>query len=92
VTLSTGDFILVNLSNGKIPFLGEFPEPFTNNAFIKGLDFCGIGIMGKYMCYGKTTSGHALTVDKRLMETVIGTVTIQNSQLITPSRAGYYVE
>ena len=92
VTLSTGDFILVNLTNGKIHFLGEFPEPFTNNAFIKGLDFCGIGIMGKYMCYGKTTSGYALTVDKRLMETVVGEIMYLDSQLITPSRAGYYIE
>lgn len=91
ITLSTGDFILVNLNDGKIQFLGEFPEPFTNNAFVRGTDFCGIGIMGKYMCYGKTKSGYALTIDKRLMETVIGFVTYQD-KLIAPTRVGYYIE
>jgi len=92
VTLSTGDFILINLNNGKIQFLGEFPEPFTNNAFVKGTDFCGIGIMGKYMCYGKTKSGYGLTIDKRLMETIIGRITYVDSQLIAPSRVGFYIE
>jgi outer membrane protein assembly factor BamB len=92
VTLSTGDFILINLNDGKIQFLGEFPEPFTNNSFAKGNDYCGIGIMGKYMCYGKTKSGFALTVDKRLMETIIGKVIYQDKKLIAPSRVGYYVE
>lgn len=92
ITLSTGDFILVNLNDGKIQFLGEFPEPFTNNSFIKGTDYCGIGIMGKYMCFGKTKSGYALTVDKRLMETIIGKVIFQDNKLIAPSRVGYYVE
>lgn len=91
ITLSTGDFILMNLVDGKIQFLGEFPEPFTNNAFMKGSDYCGIGIMGKYMCYGVAKNGYALTTDKRLMETVIGRVTYQN-QLIAPTRVGYYIE
>lgn len=92
ITLSTGDFILFNLNDGKIFFLGEFPEPFTNNAFKKGEDYCGIGIMGKYMCYGRAKNGFALTVDKRLMETVIGRVSVQDSKLIAPSRVGFYLE
>lgn len=92
ITLSTGDFILFNLNDGKIFFLGEFPEPFTNNAFRKGEDYCGIGIMGKFMCYGKSKSGFALTVDKRLMETVIGRVSLLESKLIAPSRVGFYTE
>ena len=92
VTLSTGDFILINLTDGMIQFLGEFPEPFLNNTFVKGSDYCSIGIMGKYMCYGKTKSGFALTVDKRLMETIIGKVIYQDQKLIAPTRVGYYVE
>ncbi|MBA2403342.1 MAG: PQQ-binding-like beta-propeller repeat protein [Bdellovibrionales bacterium] len=92
MTLSTGDFIIVNMNDGKIQFLGEFPEPFINSVFMKGSDYCSIGIMGKYMCYGKTKAGYALTVDKRLMETVIGNVMYQDSKLIAPSRVGYYVE
>jgi hypothetical protein len=92
VTLSTGDFILIGLNDGKIQFLGEFPEPFLNNTFMKGSEYCSIGIMGKYMCYGKTKSGFALTVDKRLMETIIGKITYQNHILIAPTRVGYFVE
>jgi hypothetical protein len=92
ITLSTGDFILFNLNDGKIFFLGEFPEPFTNNAFKRGSDYCGIGIMGKFMCYGRAKNGFALTVDKRLMETVIGRVSVLESNLVAPSRVGFYVE
>ena len=78
--------------NSKITFLGEFSEPFINSAFLKGSDYCGIGIMGKYMCYQQTKSGFGLSVDKRLMETIIGKVTFQDGKLIAPSRTGYYVE
>lgn len=92
ITLSTGDFILFNLQNGKIQFLGEFPEPFTNNAFMKGDEYCGIGIMGKYMCYKKTKSGFALSVDKRIMESVIGEVSIMDGKVIAPSRVGFHIE
>lgn len=92
MTLSTGDFIIFNLNDGKIHFLGEFSEPFTNNTFKKGTDLCSIGIMGKYMCYGKTKAGYALTVDKRLMETIIGQISYQDSKLTAPSRVGYYQE
>jgi outer membrane protein assembly factor BamB len=92
VTLTTGDFILINLNEGKIQFLGEFPEPFLNNTFMKDADYCSIGIMGKYMCYGKAKTGYALTVDKRLMETVIGKIIYENKKIIVPTRVGYYVE
>lgn len=92
VTLSTGDFINVNLVDGKIQFMGEFPEPFTNNSFMKGEAFCGVGIMGKFMCYSKTRSGFALSTDKRLMETVIGKVLWDNGKLVAPTRVGYYFE
>lgn len=92
ITLSTGDFINVNLNDGKIQFMGEFPEPFTNNSFMKGKAYCGVGIMGKYMCYSKTKSGFALSTDKRLMETVIGKVTFDGGKLVAPSRIGYYQE
>lgn len=92
VTLSTGDFILINLNNGKIQFLGEFPEPFLNSTFMKGPEYCAIGIMGKYMCYGVAKNGYALTTDKRLMETVIGKVYYDNNTLIAPTRVGYYIE
>jgi hypothetical protein len=92
VTLSTGDFINVNLNDGKIQFMGEFPEPFTNNSFMKGQAFCGVGIMGKFMCYSRAKSGYALSTDKRLMETVIGKVIWENGKLVAPSRLGYYQE
>lgn len=92
VTLSTGDFILVNLSNGKIQFIGEFPEPFTNNSFMYHGNYCGIGIMGKYMCYAKTKDGFALAKDKRLMETVVGEILVDQTKVVIPTRIGFYQE
>jgi hypothetical protein len=92
VTLSTGDFILVNLTNGQIQFMGEFPEPFTNNSFMYQGNYCGIGIMGKYMCYSKTKGGFALAKDKRLMETVVGEIFVDQTKVVVPTRVGFYQE
>jgi hypothetical protein len=92
VTLSTGDFILVNLIDGKITFLGEFPEPFTNNPFKKGNDYCAVGMMGKYLCYGRIQTGFIITIDKRLPESVLGRVSLLDSKLVAPTRQGFLVE
>ena len=92
ITLSTGDFILLNLQSSKIHFLGEFPEPFINNSFMKKEHYCGIGIMGKSMCFEKTKSGFALSHDKRYMETVIGKVSLFNNTVYAPTRMAYFIE
>ena len=92
ITLSTGDFLLLNLQNSKIHFMGEFPEPFINNAFMQKESYCGIGIMGKFMCYEKTKSGFALSHDKRHMETVIGKIAIFQSDVYAPTRTGYFID
>ena len=92
INLSTGDFILLNLQSSKIHFLGEFPEPFINTAFMKKENYCGIGIMGKSICYEKTKSGFALSHDKRHMETVIGKISLFNNTVYAPTRTGYFIE
>ncbi len=90
VTLSTGDFILINLKSQKITFLGEFSEPFINNSFRMGSDYCAVGIAGKYHCFVRTADGtFAVSRDKRVMELVIGKVLVQNQSLILPTRMGY---
>lgn len=89
VTLSTGDFLLINLNDGKIHFMGEFPEPFINSPFIRHGQYCGIGIMGKLMCYSKTKSDFALAVDRRLLETVVGKISVFDGNIVAPSRIGY---
>lgn len=91
ITLSTGDFIIFHLDSGKIEFIGEFSEPFINNPFMMGENYCAIAVMGKFQCYLKTKSGFALTTDKRLGDTVIGKILV-DQKLIAPTRVGYYVE
>jgi hypothetical protein len=93
LTLSTGDFILLNLETQKITFLGEFSEPFINPPFRKDSDYCGIGIMGKYNCYSKTQNGApAVSKDSRILETVIGEVSLLKSRLYIPTRIGFVVQ
>ena len=92
IALSTGDFILMELPGGKIHFMGEFPEPFINNTFMKGEEYCSLGIMGKYRCFTKTKSDFAISTDKRLLETIIGRASYEKGRLIAPSRIGYFIE
>ena len=92
IALSTGDFILMELPSGKIHFMGEFPEPFSNNTFMKGQEYCSLGIMGKYRCFTKTKSGFALSTDRRLFETVIGRISFEKGRLIAPYRIGFIIE
>lgn len=95
VTLSTGDFILINLTNGKIQFIGEFPEPFVNNAFMKNDEYCAVGVMGKYLCFSKSIkdkSPYSISTDKRIMEIIVGKILIDNNGIIAPTRMGYHKE
>jgi outer membrane protein assembly factor BamB len=91
VTLSTGDFININLNDGKIEFLGEFPEPFINNSFMKNEEYCSIGIMGKFLCFSKAKIGYGISTDKRFMESPIGKISEVNKKWIAPSRVGYFL-
>jgi len=93
ITLSTGDFILMDLETQKITFLGEYPEPFINSAFRMGDQYCGVGIGGKFSCYLKTKGGApALSKDSRLMETVIGKVSQIGAKVYLPTRIGYSIQ
>lgn len=92
ITLSTGDFLLLNLNDGKIFFMGEYPEPFINNPFRKEGEYCGIGITGKYMCYKRTKAGLGINLYKSLNETVLGRVSVWDSKILAPTKTGYYLE
>jgi outer membrane protein assembly factor BamB len=91
VTLSTGDFININLLDGKIEFLGEFPEPFINNPFMKNEEYCSVGIMGKFLCFSKAKTGYGISTDKRFMESPIGKISELNKKWFVPSRVGYFL-
>jgi hypothetical protein len=93
VTLSTGDFILIDLVSQKITFLGEYPEPFVNQAFRSGDQYCAVGVGGKYSCYLKTKGGSpGLSKDLRLMETVLGKVSEIENRIYLPTRIGYSIQ
>ena len=92
ITLSTGDFLLLNLTDGIIFFIGEYPEPFINNPFRKDGEYCGIGIMGKYMCFKRTKAGLGINLYKSLNETVLGRVSVWDSKILAPTKTGYYLE
>lgn len=91
VTLSTGDFISISLATGNIGFIGEFSEPFINNSFTMKGNLCGLGIMGKVLCYSKTKNGYGITNDKRMMETPIGKITTIGNKIYAPSRMSYFI-
>jgi outer membrane protein assembly factor BamB len=90
VNLSTGDFISINIDDGKIEYMGEFPEPFINNTFEMNGHICGLGVMGKLMCFSKGKSHWGLAVDKRYMETSVGKITDVDGKIFAPSRIGYF--
>jgi hypothetical protein len=91
VTLSTGDFLTLGIEDGKISFLGEFPEPFINPPFMNGDQFCSVGIMGKILCFTKSKTGSlgAISFDKRIVDTIIGKASLRNGDLYLPTRTGY---
>jgi outer membrane protein assembly factor BamB len=90
VNLSTGDFISINIEDGKIEYMGEFPEPFINNTFEMNNSICGLGVMGKLMCFSKGKSNWGLSVDKRYMETTVGKISEVDGKIFAPSRIGYF--
>ncbi|MFZ4714926.1 MAG: hypothetical protein ACOYL6_14500 [Bacteriovoracaceae bacterium] len=91
VTLSTGEFLSLKLSDGKIGYIGEFQEPFINNAFFLKEAVCSLGVMGKLLCYSKGKSTWGLSSDKRYMESPIGKTALVNGSTYAPSRVGYFL-
>jgi outer membrane protein assembly factor BamB len=91
VTISTGDLITIDLSNGAIGYVGEFPEPFISNSYMSGDALCSIGVMGQELCYRPTPAGYALVVEKRHSESPIGQIKGKiNGKYYIPSRIGYF--
>jgi len=94
VTLSTGDLITINLSTGKIGYVGEFPEPFVSSPFKMGKELCSIGLMGKLLCYKKIKDRYAISKDKRYYETISGVNSkVIDGRIYIPTRVAYiYLE
>lgn len=90
VNLSTGDFIKVNLKDGKVEFIGDFPEPFVSTPFMLKNEYCTIGIMGKILCYEKGKTQYHITKDKRYFESPVGTIKVIDGQAYVPSRMGFF--
>ena len=90
LTLSSGDFIMISLSNGDIGYVGEYSEPFVSTPFISNKQFCSIGIMGMLRCYKRKKDKFILSLEKRYYESPIGRITAPiNNTFYIPSRIGF---
>ena len=89
--LSTGDMITINITNGKIGYIGEFPEPFVSTPFILNSSVCSLGLMGKLICKEKAQDQYVVTKEKRFFESIVGEVTNINGRIYAASRMGYFI-
>lgn len=78
LTLTTGDFLKINLRTGKKTYVGEFPEPFVSRPFTittqKGVELCSIGVMGKFLCFTRYRKSFVISREKRYFESPVGIV------------------
>ena len=88
--ISTGDLLTINISTGKIGFIGQFTEPFISNPFNYKKSICFIGIMGKLLCYKKASDRYNISIEKRYYESPIGTIKTIGNKVFLPSRIGYF--
>lgn len=90
LNLSTGDMITVNLTSGKIGYIGEFPEPFVSTPFKIGKSFCSLGLMGKLICKEKGKDQYVITKEKRFFESPVGEVGQLGDKILSVSRTGFF--
>lgn len=88
--LSTGDMITININNGKIGYIGEFPEPFVSTPFIYESSVCSIGLMGKLICKERGKEQYVITKEKRYFESPVGEIKNIEGKVYIPSRMGYF--
>jgi outer membrane protein assembly factor BamB len=88
VSLSTGDIIDVDLKNGNINPVDQYPEPFMASTFQFQNQNCAVSLMGRLFCY----KGGKLSYKRELGEINIGKVASEiNHRIYLPSRAGFAV-
>lgn len=88
--LSTGDMITIDINNGKIGYIGEFPEPFVSTPFVFESSVCSIGLMGKLVCKEKAKDQYVITKEKRYFESPVGEIKNIEGTVYIPSRMGYF--
>src|SRR3989339_232967 len=89
VALSTGDLLLIQLSDGKISYIGEMQGPITSNPFFKDGAYCAISIMGRLACFTRLKEKFELIRDQSLVQNIIGEIGYINDKFYAPSRMGY---
>lgn len=89
--LSTGDMITINVKNGKIGYIGEFPEPFVSSPFIYQSSVCSLGLMGKLICKERGKDQYVITKEKRYFESIVGEITNIEGKVYAASRMGYFI-
>lgn len=88
ISLMTGDLISVNLENGAVMIVDQYPEPFIATTFFTGKGNCAVSFMGRLTCYRKSKS----TLKKDLGEQVIGRIGPELAgRIYLPTRAGYHI-
>ncbi|MBI2519280.1 MAG: PQQ-binding-like beta-propeller repeat protein [Bdellovibrio sp.] len=87
--LSTGDMILVNLTNGGITFIGEMKAPIASTPFIRHGFYCATSIEGRLRCYQRGKDEFKLAEEQELQEVITGVVSSINGNFYIPTRTGH---
>ena len=88
VALSTGDIISVDLKNGKVSVVDQYPEPFLTSTFALQGKACAMSVLGRLFCY----KDNKLVDKKELGEINMGKVSsLIQGRIYIPSRAGFVI-
>jgi hypothetical protein len=90
INLSNGDIMMMRLSDSEVQSLGNFKEPFVNNAFSIGKYFCSLSIGGKLVCFEQREKAYQIVENTKVLEAPIGKIIANDKQAIAPSRKGFF--
>ncbi len=88
LSLMTGDLISIDLDNGKVTVVDQYPEPFIATTFSSGGANCAVSFMGRLACYKNGKS----FLKKDLGDQVIGRIGSELAgKIYLPTRVGYHI-
>lgn len=88
VSLMTGDLISVNIENGAVTIVDQYPEPFIATTFSSSKGNCAVSFMGRLACYKNGKS----SFKKDLGDQVIGRIGPELAgKIYLPTRVGYNI-
>lgn len=88
ISLMTGDLISIDLKDGKVTVVDQYPEPFIATTFSNGGANCAVSFMGRLACYKNGKS----FLKKDLGEQVIGRIGPEMAgKIYLPTRVGYHI-